>query len=276
MREAILRRISTRTYKNKPLSTDEIRKIQKILQDTNRKGPFQTTCELTFNVSDSNDINGKKIGTYGLIKNIQGFIGGVATKSRESLIDFGYVFEHVILELTTYHFSTCWLGGTFKRKDYRKKLHENTIIPAICPVGHRAEKRSFIDRSLRSSIQSQTRLQFHELFKNYKDESKLAINLLDPVIDSLFLVRKGPSASNKQPWRGFYDIENKMVHFYLKRTPNYARMLNYDIQLLDIGIALKHFEVGLDHHKVIFERELIKSPKNIDSMEYIITYKLSK
>lgn len=276
MREAILRRISTRTFVKKQLEMEEIRKIKDVLKLVNRKGPFQNKCEITFDLNDNSNIEGKKIGTYGLIKNIPSYIGGVCENTQEAIIDFGYVFEEIILRLTKEDFATCWVGGTFRRKDYRKELKDNQIIPAICPVGHRSERRSFIDRSLRSTIQSNKRILFHDLFTNYHKNGKLRINYIDPVIDSLFLVRKGPSASNKQPWRAFVDEDNNEVHFYMKRTPNYAKMLNYDIQSLDMGIALKHFELGLEHHRQTFKRFTLETPKEFLGMEYILSYKISK
>ena len=61
------------------------------------------------------------------------------------------------------------------------------------------------------------------------------------------MVRKGPSASNKQPWRVVK--EGNLWHFYLQRTPGYReRMLVRlftvaDMQRLDMGIAMCHFEL---------------------------------
>jgi hypothetical protein len=60
-------------------------------------------------------------------------------------------------------------------------------------------------------------------------------------------VRIAPSASNKQPWRVVKD--GQYWHFYLQRTPGYRRdplkiLLDLcDLQRLDMGIALCHFEL---------------------------------
>jgi hypothetical protein len=61
------------------------------------------------------------------------------------------------------------------------------------------------------------------------------------------MVRLGPSASNKQPWRIVRD--GRLWHFYLLRTPRYIANLGSklgaiaDIQRLDMGIAMCHFEL---------------------------------
>jgi hypothetical protein len=60
------------------------------------------------------------------------------------------------------------------------------------------------------------------------------------------MVRLGPSASNKQPWRIAH--EGQKWHFFIERSFLYGpRMLGLvgiaDMQRLDIGIAMCHFEL---------------------------------
>jgi len=60
------------------------------------------------------------------------------------------------------------------------------------------------------------------------------------------MVRIAPSASNKQPWR-IVKIEGAW-HFFLERTKGYGDGIIFkllklaDIQRLDMGIAMCHFE----------------------------------
>jgi hypothetical protein len=56
------------------------------------------------------------------------------------------------------------------------------------------------------------------------------------------MVRLAPSAVNKQPWRVVLS-ENK-AHFYEKRSKGYVGEDGWDIQKIDMGIALCHFEIG--------------------------------
>ena len=62
------------------------------------------------------------------------------------------------------------------------------------------------------------------------------------------MVRLGPSASNKQPWRVVK--HDRYWRFYLRRTPGYRedlikRILDLcDLQRLDMGIAMCHFELA--------------------------------
>ena len=275
MRDAVLNRISTRTFKKQNLEKSDIESIVNLLQKYQMiPGPFGNHFEMTFNLNNSKKSNGKKIGTYGMLKNVPAFIGGICDNEFKSIIDFGYVFEHVILELTELEYGTCWLGGTFKRKDYRKKLGENEIIPAISPVGFKADKRSLIDRAVRRAAQSKNRKSLGELFRDYKTQEPLKMSLENPIIHSLSLVRRAPSASNKQPWRAF--VNDNKVHFYLKRTVGYASALKYDIQAIDIGIALAHFDAGMKHFKQKFNFKTINNPKKIEDLEYVISAEISK
>jgi hypothetical protein len=89
------------------------------------------------------------------------------------------------------------------------------------------------------------------------------------------MVRLGPSASNRQPWRIIKDGAG--WHFYLKRTPGYGKrrlVTTADLQRMDMGIAMSHFELtaqelGLAGHWVVQEPAI---PKPDNLTEYIISW----
>ena len=68
------------------------------------------------------------------------------------------------------------------------------------------------------------------------------------------MLRLAPSASNKQPWRVV--SFNQAWRFYLQRTPGYSddpikRMLGLcDLQRVDMGIAMCHFELAAQSLKL--------------------------
>ena len=61
------------------------------------------------------------------------------------------------------------------------------------------------------------------------------------LVDALEAVRLAPSAVNKQPWRVI--LSGNKAHFYEKRSRGYNDG-EWDIQKIDMGIALCHFEVA--------------------------------
>jgi len=58
------------------------------------------------------------------------------------------------------------------------------------------------------------------------------------------MVRWAPSAVNKQPWRVV--LSGKAAHFYEKRSRGYVDGAGWDLQKIDLGIALCHFACGLE------------------------------
>jgi hypothetical protein len=96
--------------------------------------------------------------------------------------------------------------------------------------------------------------------------------------EPLEMVRIGPSASNKQPWR-IVQTGNQ-YHFFLQRTRGYrestlTRFLGVaDIQHLDMGIAMCHFEQTVKEMNLP-GKWILKDPiieKKDDQTEYIVTW----
>jgi hypothetical protein len=113
------------------------------------------------------------------------------------------------------------------------------------------------------------------MFKDYKTLEPLSDTFENPIMQSLDLVRKGPSASNKQPWRAYLD--NDEILFYLKRTQRYpGSKIPYDIQSLDIGIAISTFTVGLEYFNFDYTYYINNKAKDIDFVEYVISVKINK
>lgn len=90
MINAIYKRISTRTYTNELLSDEETQEIAKLVKSHQEiKGPFGNCFDFTFNLNNNKLDHGRKISTYGLIKNVPAFVGGISKNTMESIIDFG-------------------------------------------------------------------------------------------------------------------------------------------------------------------------------------------
>lgn len=276
MKEAILNRVSTRTFNKKEISSKDYNKIKEILGNyENVIGPFDHTFKFNFKFNDSKSKEGSKVGTYGVLRHVPGFIGGICQNNFESLVDYGYIFQRVILSLTKEKYDTCWVGGTFKRTSFQKKLGKNEIVPAISPVGSRAQKSTMIDKYIRKSVKSDNRFVFGEMFKDYYTLEPLSDTFENPIMQCFSLVRKGPSASNKQPWRAYLD--NDMIHFYLKRTQRYpSDSFPYDIQALDIGIAISNFTVGLDYFDIDYSYYSVNDAKKIDFNDYVLSIRINK
>lgn len=273
MKKTINDRISVRTYQKKALTKKEKEVVEEVLKKASlMKGPFGHQVKFFTDHQETNlDDEAKRIGTYGSIKNAASFVGGTVLNERTGIIDYGYIFEYVILELTKHGFGTCWLGGTFNRGAFSDYVQANDIIPAITPVGYSEKRMTLREKITRLAIRANKRKSFDSMFYLKDISEPLKESDHHPLSSALEFVKLGPSATNKQPWRII--IQDKLVHFYLERTPNYGTNLPVQIQLLDMGIALLHFELGLKELELAYEMKEVEHhvPNNF---EYILSFVL--
>jgi nitroreductase len=250
MIESIEKRVSVRTYQRKTLTKEDEKKVHQIIDEVKlMKGPFGHSIHLFFYETPLINDTQSQIGTYGFVKNYKAFIAGKVVNTFEGLIDFGYLFEHVILKLTAHDLGTVWLGGTFNREIFDPMKSINEVIPAITPVGYPNSKKSLREMIIRRAAKGDQRKPFEELFFERDFNHALPVN--HPYAKYFKLVQIGPSASNKQPWR--FIVEKNIIHLYLERTPGYGKSLPYDIQALDIGIACCHLLSSLKEDHIPYE-----------------------
>ncbi len=159
-----------------------------------------------------------------------------------------------MLYATDLGLGTCWLGGFFTRSSFSRaiKLSGKETIPAVVAMGYKASPSAEAD-IFRQIANGAHRLPWEQLFFDGTFGASMAREKAGLYEEPLEMVRLGPSASNKQPWRIVRDGAG--FHFYVQRTPGYhnpftklARVV--DLQRVDLGIALCHFgltasELGL-------------------------------
>jgi nitroreductase len=247
LQKAIETRKSTRTFQKKPLSPVDIEKISGYLnRPENLIGPFGYQFEFELLI-ESEERDKDQIGTYGFIKNPQGYILGSSIIETKSLFDYAYVLENIVLYLTAIGVGTCWLGGRFQKQEAMSQLSlkENEIIPAITPIGYPQEKQRLKERMIRSVLQARKRKPEEQLFY-YEAFGQPLGDRAEEFRQALHYVRIGPSAQNKQPWRLVFGNNLTQVHFYVTNPLADNPLYMCEPQYLDIGIAYNHFKTGLD------------------------------
>ena len=127
---------------------------------------------------------------------------------------------------------------------------------------------------MRKGIKADSRLDFGELFFDGSFDKPLTEENAGKIKEALKAVRLAPSAVNKQPWRVIK--EGNKVHFYEKRNRGYVSDSDWDLQKIDMGIALCHFsiaakECGSTAHLYLEE----KSP-NVDGLVYIASFSIDE
>jgi nitroreductase len=278
--ELIAERFSSRTYTPAPIGPAVLEALVDSLR-ARVDGPFGSRARFVLIVASEEEPNLLKgLGTYGFIKGATGFIAGAVQRGPKDLEDYGYLLEQIVLSATELGLGTCWLGGTFTKSTFadRLLLTPDETMPAIAAVGHidaTATKEQVRRRPLSQ------RLPAGQLFFEGDFGTPVAADAAgvgsgmssgadgaagvspggaagDALGDAggdgrvtrlLEAVRWSPSASNKQPWRIVRVGED--WHFYLQRTRGYgkgsllfAALRLADLQRVDMGIAMCHFELA--------------------------------
>ncbi|AOY74534.1 nitroreductase family protein [Clostridium formicaceticum] len=272
--EVIKSRYSVRTYRPEKLSEEikeEIREYAAAL-----KGPFGPKVRLELiDCFEILEKNGGKIGTYGVIKGAQDYIAAIVENGEKDLEALGYVLEKFILYAASINLGTCWLGGTFKRNQFVKMvaLKDNEKLPIVTPIGYPEDKKSVVESFMRFAVGANKRKSWHQLFFDESFNKPLKEKGAKEYLAALEAIRLAPSASNKQPWR--IVKKEKVYHFYLKRDQGYGEKLGFNIQRIDMGIAMCHFEMVLQELGVkgnwIIENPQV-DPAGIENLGYVVSW----
>lgn len=268
--ELIKTRTSSRSYDERDIDASDLQKLTAYIDDIN----VNNTITARFVLAHSSGTSGgtaKKLGTYGFISGARSFIVGILDKGEKDVVTFGYLFEKIVLYATDIGIQTCWLGGTFHKSDFEKSVNmtDSEFIPIVSPIGYKKEKPRVFESAMRTVIGADRRKPWSDLFFYGDNSVPLDEKRAGSYAVPLEMVRLGPSASNKQPWRII--LEGDVFHFFLSRTKGYG-LPNFDVQKNDLGIAKCHFELSaaeLGLHGSWKEFKNIRMPSD---WEYIISW----
>lgn len=284
--ELIRQRFSCRRHPDRPVAAETQQKLREFLAIL-QQGPLGSKIRLDLFAASEQDRQALKgIGTYGVIRNAQGFIVGAMGPGEKNLEDFGYLMEFAILFSTDLELGTCWLGGSFTKSSFAKKIGvtADESVPAVTSFGYVADNSKAEDW-IRRRAGGEMRLQADKLFFDGDFGKPIQPEQSGEYAAVLEMVRLGPSASNKQPWRIIK--QDDLWHFYLQRTPGYGRdswlgrLIGVaDVQRLDMGIAMCHFELsamelGLKGKWHVLDPGLAKLDKNTEYTASWVSYSCS-
>jgi nitroreductase len=175
-----------------------------------------------------------KYGTYGSTGGAGDFL--VLAYRDGTLAGEGaaYIFEQAVLYCTSIGLGTCWLGGSFNRKDFKGgvDLEPGEKVRIVSPVGYAAGRKRLWDVFINADGHHRSRKPFDRIFFDHDFATPLTPGAAGPYREPLEMIRMAPSANNFQPWRVVKDED--ALHFYHKKMIG-----GFDD--IDMGIALCHF-----------------------------------
>ncbi len=262
--EAIRSRRSVRTFDGTGLRPGDAQRIMDYAGEV--KNPYGIS--ITWQMLDA-----KKHGLKSpVIVGTDVFIAGKLRRVPHAEEAFGYSFEKLVLFAQSLGIGTTWIAGTMNRDAFESAMEvtEDEIMPCVSPLGYPAEKMSVRESMMRKGIKADSRQDFGNLFFDGSFDKSLTKSAAGKLLDAFEAVRSAPSAVNKQPWRVVKCADK--VHFY-KYSGKKQAFAGLDVQKVDMGIALCHFESAAKElgFAVTFSADSPDAPRRED-MQYIASF----
>lgn len=265
-KELIRSRKSVRTFDGRVLSSEDREKLESyIIEMTN---PFDVPVRFRLLKAKDHGLSSP------VIVGADEYLAAKVERLPNYEMAFGYSFEKVCLYAASLGIGTVMLAASLSRSAFEKAMQvvENEVLPVASPVGYPAEKRSLRESLMRKGLKADDRKSFDTLYFDETFDKPLTEEKAGIFAEALDLARLAPSAGNQQPWRAI--VSGNKVHFYEKQSMKENAL--GDIQKVDIGIALCHFDLVMNENgeqgKFVLSDPGISLPEKI---QYMISYEVS-
>ena len=238
-------RRSVRTFDAREASQNDLERLAAFLREIDN--PYGIMVEFKF-------LDGKTRELKCPVANGTDLYVGIKAQAQPHMEEaVGYALEQLVLYAQSLGIGTVWVGGTMDRGAFEQAmdLKQSERMPCMSPLGYPAKKMSIKESVMRKAIRADSRSPFEGLFFERSFDKALTPEKAGKLAFPLEMVRWAPSAVNRQPWRVVVDEVG--AHFYLKRSKGFISESAGDMQKIDLGIAMCHFElaakeIALDVH----------------------------
>ncbi|WP_320129894.1 nitroreductase family protein [uncultured Sphaerochaeta sp.] len=216
---AIEHRKSIRTYSTEPIADKTREYLINKIEEINKESGLHISW-----VDDAGDIF-STFKSYGMFKNVGSVLVVKGLKEVPDLSErAGYFGEQLVLEATSLGLGTCWIAGTYDKKNSLLSVGQGETILSLISIGNIAD-----NQSLKQKIIHTLKRKTLAVEKFYTAEG---------VVPTWFTkgieaVQKAPSAINSQRVRFKYGQEKVTASVPGSRATD----------PIDMGIAKFHFAV---------------------------------
>ena len=274
--ELIKKRFSCRSFDGRGLESKTLEALEKF--PAALELPFQS--RLRFGVIDGEKVKAENMfstGSYGMIKGARFYLGALVRKEApRPWEDIGFALEAMVLYATDLDLGSCWIGGIFDRRNFGRALgmEADELLPAVVAVGHADGPTTPCATAWCAGAPRVTCARPRPGFflpeigkhpchmKNCRNGRRCWSACAWPL--------RRPTSS---PGASFSRAGS--FHFYLNRDRAYSAMMpKADLQRIDMGIAICHFqltaaEAGLKGEWQVEAPVLQKTPPHF---EYIVSF----
>ena len=236
--ELIRSRRSVRTFDGEGLRADDLEKLSSFMAEL--KNPYGIPVECKLLDAKQQALKCPVVSGTDL------YVGAKAKRVPHVEEAFGYSFETLVLYAQSLGIGTVWVGGTMDRAAFERamELKADEIMPCMSPLGYPAKRMSIRESMMRKGVKADNRKPFETMFFDGAFDAPLTPEKAGSLAHPLEMVRRAPSAVNKQPWKAV--LKSGTVHFYLKHAKGFVSEAVGDMQKIDMGIALCHFALAAE------------------------------
>jgi len=287
-RATIRARKSCRTFNQEYLTPSDKKELEEFIANITDANINAANTDSNLFVLEKREGEKKMTLDYGVIKGHNTYILGIVKDNPVARLYYGYHMEKVVLKATEMGIGSCWIGYFDHSYFNDLDIKEGYKIPGVVVIGYPVDNITLPQRFLRFTANASHRLPWEKLFFDYRTKAPLSSQTVGQYAESLEMVRLGPSSSNSQPWRVYFDELAQEFHFFKKpKNRVYEAMGMHE---LDLGIAMAHFELtsqenGLAGSWVIHSEakagknkvELVKQQNIpfVDDLQYVISWKIN-
>ena len=218
MRSAMENRISRRKFEKEPIAAQEKGKIIFLIDELNEASGLAMAF-----LEDGSNAFQKLRKTYGLFTNVRSVILMKGKKELKNLKEkVGYYGEALVLAITDLGLGTCWVGGAFDRDELIVDDSEELVCVVLVGV---VAAPSLTEKMMRAAT--------HRKVKSMEERITSDQPLPQWVQNGMKAVLLAPSAKNTQ--KAMFKYENNILSAQIAD--------DYSMDLIDLGIAKKHFEI---------------------------------
>ena len=219
------KRISRRTYNNKEIESNKIESITELINKINS----ENSLNIQFVKDGKSGLNGFK-ASYGMINGAKSFIALVADRNIENYkVKVGYLGEMIVLEAVSLGLSTCWIGGTYNKKECESliDINDNEDLVCVIALGYSDENLSIKEKLVKRLNQKEKTI--NEMLVSRDDDTP------NWVLNGTKYALNAPSAVNKKPI--IYEYVNGKIEAIISKP-------NHGYEEVDLGISMLHFKLG--------------------------------
>ncbi len=213
-------RHSVRKYTNKEIDKEFVDELNRDIEQYNKIGGLH----IQFITNEPNAFGKSFLADFGKFKNVNNYIVMIGRKCDNLDEKIGYFGEKLVIKAQSLGLNTCWVGGTYSKKNTEYDIEEDEKLVCIIAIGY-------------GETNGKTRK-----LKSISSVASSDVEMPDWFLNGVRFALLAPTALNQQRYKitlkdNKVEIVSKMG-FYTK---------------VDLGIIKYHFELGAGKEHYVFK-----------------------